>query len=143
MLKTIISLIVCFVGCLNAGTAQDRANVVFILSDDQAWGDYGFMGHPEISTPHLDTLAKESLVFKHGYVTAPLCRPSLASIVSGLYLKRDHGRDTTRYRIVHQWDQTPEHLYDLLADPGEQHNLISHHPKVVKDLRQRLAIWSR
>jgi arylsulfatase A-like enzyme len=60
-------------------------NIVFILSDDQAWTDYGFMGHQDIKTPHLDRLAANSLVFERGYVAAPLCRPSLASMATGLY----------------------------------------------------------
>jgi uncharacterized sulfatase len=60
-------------------------NVVFILSDDQGWTDYGFMGHPHLQTPNLDRLAAAGVVYERGYVTAPLCRPSLASIVSGLY----------------------------------------------------------
>ncbi len=60
-------------------------NIVFILSDDQAWTDYGFMGHPEIKTPHLDKLADRSVVFSRGYVAAPLCRPSLASMATGIY----------------------------------------------------------
>lgn len=65
-----------------------RPNVVFILSDDQAWTDYGFMEHPHIETPHIDALAKEGMLYERGYVTAPLCRPSLASIVTGLYPNR-------------------------------------------------------
>ncbi len=70
-----------------AGNAHPAAkpNIVFILSDDQAWTDYGFMGHPEIQTPNLDALADQSLVFERGYVAAPLCRPSLASMLTGLY----------------------------------------------------------
>ena len=63
--------------------AEQPPNIVFILSDDQAWTDYGFMGHPEIKTPHLDKLAEQSLVFERGYVAAPLCRPSLASMATG------------------------------------------------------------
>jgi arylsulfatase A-like enzyme len=59
-------------------------NVVFILSDDQGWGDYGFMGHEVVQTPNLDKLASQSLLFENGYVVSPLCRPSLASMVSGL-----------------------------------------------------------
>ena len=62
-----------------------RPNIVFILSDDQAWTDYGFMGHEVIQTPNLDRLAARSLVFPNGYVAAPLCRPSLASMATGLY----------------------------------------------------------
>jgi arylsulfatase A-like enzyme len=69
----------------HAFAASQPPNIVFILSDDQAWTDYGFMGHPEIKTPHLDKLAEQSLVFERGYVASPLCRPSLASMATGLY----------------------------------------------------------
>ncbi|HUF61691.1 MAG TPA: sulfatase-like hydrolase/transferase [Verrucomicrobiales bacterium] len=65
-------------------------NVVLIVSDDQAWTDYGFMGHPLIRTPRLDRLAAESLLFTHGYVPGSLCCPSLASIITGLY-PHQHG----------------------------------------------------
>ena len=41
--------------------------------------------HPHIHTPNLDRLASESLVFTRGYVTASLCRPSLATLLTGLY----------------------------------------------------------
>jgi len=66
-------------------TAAERPNIVFILSDDQAWTDYGFMGHTDIKTPHLDKLAERSVLFERGYVAAPLCRPSLASMATGIY----------------------------------------------------------
>jgi arylsulfatase A-like enzyme len=69
---------------------HEPPNIVFILGDDQAWTDYGFMGHGDIRTPHLDALAEKSLVFERGYVAAPLCRPSLASMVTGRY-PFDHG----------------------------------------------------
>lgn len=65
-------------------------NIVFILSDDQAWTDYGFMGHEHIETPNLDKLASESLTFTRGYVPTSLCAPSLASIITGVY-PRAHG----------------------------------------------------
>jgi uncharacterized sulfatase len=48
-------------------------NVVLILSDDQGYTDYGFMGHPDIETPHLDKLASESALFRRGYVPTALC----------------------------------------------------------------------
>ncbi len=65
-------------------------NVVFIISDDQAWNDYGFMGHEKIDTPRLDALAAESLTFRRGYTPVPLCRSSLATIATGLY-PHQHG----------------------------------------------------
>ncbi|MDQ8188666.1 sulfatase family protein [Roseibacillus persicicus] len=66
-------------------SAAEKPNILFLLSDDQAWGDYSFMGHPHIETPHLDKLASQSLTFKRGYTPVPLCRPSLASILTGLH----------------------------------------------------------
>lgn len=65
-------------------------NIVFIVGDDQAWTDYGFMGHPHIQTPHLDKLAGESLRFDRGYVPTSLCRASLATMITGLY-PHQHG----------------------------------------------------
>lgn len=73
-----------------AEAAAHKPNVVFIISDDQAWSDYGFMGHPQVATPTLDRLAAQSLGFERGYTPVPLCRPSLASIVTGLY-PHQHG----------------------------------------------------
>src|SRR5688572_30721096 len=60
-------------------------NIVMIISDDQAWTDYSFMGHPHIRTPAIDKLASQSLAFPRGYVPSSLCCPSLASIITGLY----------------------------------------------------------
>jgi uncharacterized sulfatase len=69
----------------DAPPAPSPPNIVFILSDDQAWTDYGFMGHPVIQTPNLDRLAARSAVFTRGYVPTALCRPSLATLITGLY----------------------------------------------------------
>ena len=69
----------------HAAEKSARPNIVFIISDDHGWGDYGFMGHPQIATPNLDKLAAESLTFQRGYTPVPLCRPALSSIVTGLY----------------------------------------------------------
>ena len=70
--------------------ADELPNIVLIISDDQHWGDYGFMGHPVVQTPCLDKLSQEGLVFTRGYVPSSLCCPSLATIVTGMYPHR-HG----------------------------------------------------
>ena len=87
-IKTATKLLAAFLSFApvsGALAAEQPPNIVFILSDDQAWTDYGFMRHTDIKTPHLDALAARSLVFERGYVSAPLCRPSLASMATGLY----------------------------------------------------------
>lgn len=78
-------------GISHAETPEAKPpNVVLIISDDQAYTDYGFMGHKHIQTPNIDNLARRSLTFTRAYVPTALCRPSLATIVSGLY-PHQHG----------------------------------------------------
>ncbi|CAN5250883.1 sulfatase [soil metagenome] len=60
-------------------------NIVYLISDDHAWTDYGFMGHEHIETPNLDKLAGRSALFTRGYVPTALCRPALATLANGLY----------------------------------------------------------
>ena len=70
--------------------AQDATNVLYIISDDHHWADYSFMKHPHIQTPHLDKFASQSAVFTRGYVPNSLCRPSLATMITGKYTHQ-HG----------------------------------------------------
>lgn len=71
-------------------TTEARPNIVWIIADDQAYTDFGFMGHDIVRTPHLDKLASESAVFPNGYVPSSLCRASLATLITGKYAF-DHG----------------------------------------------------
>ncbi|MFT6181843.1 MAG: arylsulfatase A-like enzyme [Paracoccaceae bacterium] len=100
--------------------AADRPNVVLILSDDQSWTDYSFMGHKVIETPVLDQFTKESLTYTRGYVTSPLCRPSLASIFSGLHTPV-HGITGNDLRVVgkakKKWGRT-------VAEGAKKHEQI-------------------
>jgi uncharacterized sulfatase len=81
-----LALLFALLGSVAAFAADPaRPNIVFIISDDHAWTDYGFMGHPKIETPHLDRLAARSAVFTRGYVPTALCRPALATFATGLY----------------------------------------------------------
>ncbi|MBT9188264.1 sulfatase family protein [Zobellia russellii] len=95
LLTSIILAITCLTSCKEVKqvskekTGEKLPNIVFILSDDQAWTDYGFMGHKFIETPNLDKFASESRTFTRGYVPTSLCSPSLASIITGVY-PRDH-----------------------------------------------------
>ncbi len=65
--------------------AAALVNIVLIISDDHGWTDYGFMNHPHVRTPNIDRLSREGLTLTRGYVPTSLCRPSLASIMTGLY----------------------------------------------------------
>ena len=70
-------------------TAAEKPNIILIISDDHAFNEYGFMGAEHIRTPHLDRLAEQSVLFTRGYAT-PVCSPSLATLLTGLY-PHQHG----------------------------------------------------
>lgn len=74
----------------NPLSAAERPNVVMIISDDQTYSDFGFMGHPHVHTPHLDRLAARSARYPNGYVPSSVCRPSLVTMLTGLY-PHQHG----------------------------------------------------
>ena len=83
-LKLLLTSVVWLSG-LSLTVAATPPNVVMLISDDQTWTDFGFMGHPEVRTPNLNRLASQGVFFPRGYVTASLCRPSLATLITGLY----------------------------------------------------------
>jgi arylsulfatase A len=60
-------------------------NVVLIVADDLGWGDVGFNGRTEWSTPNLDRLAESGRVFQRCYTAAVVCAPSRASFLTGKY----------------------------------------------------------
>jgi arylsulfatase A-like enzyme len=71
------------------GAGQDRPNVILIVSDDHGYADRAALGiHPELNTPALDRIAAEGVSCDSAYVTAPICSPSRAAIISGRYQQR-------------------------------------------------------
>ena len=63
-------------------------NIVFILTDDQGYGDVGIYGASDIETPYLDNMAKKGAYFTSYYATQPVCSASRASILTGCYPDR-------------------------------------------------------
>ena len=76
---------------------QKPRNVIFILTDDHRYDAMGFMGHPFLETPGLDSMAEQGVHLKNAFVTTSLCSPSRASILTGLYTHKhlviDNQRD--------------------------------------------------
>lgn len=65
------------------GVAQNRPNIILIMSDDQGWFDAGFNGNLSVKTPNLDKLAGQGVVFDRFYSAAPVCSPTRASVITG------------------------------------------------------------
>ena len=70
------------------GPPEDPPNVVLIFVDDLGWNDVSYNGATEITTPNIDRLAEEGIIFSNGYVTSPVCTPSRAGLLTGRYPSR-------------------------------------------------------
>ena len=64
-----------------------RPNVLIILTDDQGWGDLGIHGNANLSTPHLDSIAKQGASF-HNFYVCQVCAPTRAEFLTGRYHPR-------------------------------------------------------
>jgi arylsulfatase A-like enzyme len=62
--------------------AQTRPNIVFILTDDQGYGDLGCHGHPLLKTPNIDALYAKSVRFTN-YHASPTCSPTRSALMTG------------------------------------------------------------
>lgn len=69
---------------------QQRPNILFLCTDQQRYDTLGCYGNAQIQTPHLDQLAREGVLFEQCYVQSPVCAPSRASLLTGLY-PHNHG----------------------------------------------------
>ncbi len=71
-----------------SATANTKPNVIVIMADDMGYADTGFTGAKDILTPNLDALAKEGVVFTHGYSNHAFSGPSRAALMTGRYQHR-------------------------------------------------------
>lgn len=93
------SVTLCVTSCGERIPREDeqsaRPNILFILTDEHRFDLVGCYGNDELRTPHLDALAAEGARFEGFYVAAPLCSPSRASFLSGLYPHQSGVMDNT------------------------------------------------
>ena len=68
-----------------AALAERSPNIVLLIGDDHGYPYFGFMGDEHVVTPAMDTLASGGVTFSNGHVPVPYCRPSLRTMLTGLY----------------------------------------------------------
>jgi arylsulfatase A-like enzyme len=72
-----------------------KPNIILVMTDDQGWGQTGYMHHPILKTPNLDAMCANGLTFKRFYAGGPACSPTRAAVLTGRTHDRtgvfDHG----------------------------------------------------
>ena len=84
---------------------QQKPNVLFILTDDLGYGDLSSYGASDLNTPNIDNLVDSGVRFDSFYANCPVCSPTRASILTGMYpdmagvpgVIRTHQRDSFGY----------------------------------------------
>ncbi|NIP87095.1 MAG: sulfatase-like hydrolase/transferase, partial [Planctomycetales bacterium] len=113
----------CFV--LSALRAADdppaKPNIIFILTDDQGYGDVGRHGHPLLKTPHIDRLYDQSVRFENFYVS-PACSPTRAALFTGMHEFRNGVTHTRQPR--EQLFRGATILPQLLSTAGYRNGFI-------------------
>ncbi len=86
----VLTISLVLVNCTSETTDSGKLNVappniVFVLVDDMRWDEFGTAGHAYLKTPNIDRIATEGAFFKNAFTTMPLCSPSRAGFLTGLY----------------------------------------------------------
>jgi len=93
---------------------NDRPNILWICTDQQRYDTIGALGNAHIHTPNIDRLVGEGFAFTHAYCQSPICTPSRASFLTGMYPSSVHacmnGND--------HWADAAPLVTKLLADAG-------------------------
>lgn len=77
------SLILTMLACSSVVEAQQKPNVIIILTDDQGYQDLGCYGSPLIKTPEIDKMAREGLRLTSFYASSSISSPSRAGLLTG------------------------------------------------------------
>ncbi|WP_165072961.1 sulfatase [Paludisphaera rhizosphaerae] len=82
----VLASVLAFTASHHRANAEDHPNIVFILADDLGWNDTTINGESQFyETPNIQRLADRGIRFTNAYVANPLCSPTRASILTGLY----------------------------------------------------------
>ena len=100
-------------GCRAA--ADDRPNIILVITDDQGYGDVGAHGNTMIRTPHLDALHAQSVRLTNFHVD-PTCSPTRSALVTGRYSSRTGVWHTIMGRSIVHRDETT--FADMLGEAG-------------------------
>jgi arylsulfatase A-like enzyme len=81
-MKNLLCYFLLFLPVIHAASAQSRPNIIFMITDDQGYGDISAHGNPVLKTPHLDRLREQSVRFTN-FQVSPTCAPTRSALLTG------------------------------------------------------------
>ncbi|MDG1874033.1 MAG: sulfatase [Mariniblastus sp.] len=122
-LLTLVLLVVTGIYHVPPARADEKPNILLILADDLGYQDLGFQGSPEIKSPNLDQLAENGIRFTDGHVTASVCSPSRAGLMTGRYQQR-FGHEANVPPTPHGMDLDETTLAQRLQQAGYRTGIV-------------------
>jgi arylsulfatase A-like enzyme len=98
-----------------AAAPDRRPNILFILTDDQGYGDLSIHGNPHLKTPNMDAVATQGVQFTQ-FQVCPCCSPTRSSLMTGRYNYRTGIVDTFLGRSMMYPDETT--IAEILSAAG-------------------------
>lgn len=89
-----------------AAKETEQPNVIFILVDDMGYGDLSCFGQKILTTPNIDQMAKEGMIFTNFYTGSTVCAPSRASLLTGKHTGHTSVRGNMPAQLVSDQEET-------------------------------------
>ena len=96
----------------SAAMASTPPNIVVFLSDDHTLADSSLYGSPDMSTPQMERVASQGLVFEQAFVASPSCAPSRAALLTGMMPARN-GAEPNHSRPRAEIKKLPAYLQEM------------------------------
>jgi arylsulfatase len=100
--------------------ASSRPNILWYCTDQQRFDTIRALGNPHVRTPTMDRLVHEGVAFTHAYCQSPICTPSRASFLTGMYPARVHNTRNGN----ESFPAYPPVITRLLAESGYDCGLV-------------------
>lgn len=106
-------------GIAAQSATHQRPNIIYIMCDDMGYGDLGCYGQRYISTPRIDSMAREGMRFTQAYAGSPVSAPSRATLMTGQHSGHTEVRGNKEY-----WPDKPMVEYG----DNEDYSVVGQHP---------------
>lgn len=119
----------------HSAVLSKKPNVILITADDLGKTDISLYGSPYVSTPNIDSIGNEGVIFSEAYCSSPICSPSRAGFLTGRYQQR-FGFEF-QPRDLYPRNRLEKIIYKYIIDTGEMYITKAKRYPRKKDIAQQ------